>query len=93
MNLAMLGRWQEDDNEGYSAGWDEDTLRRSDLPPAADVHATSGDGGEKFGSSHSGTFHSVLADGSVQSISFSIDAAVFSYLGNIKDGQAISPLE
>ena len=89
MNRNLLGMWQEDDNEGYTAGWDEDTMRRTDLIPAADYSAATGDGEEKFGSSHSGVFNAALADGSVRSISYSIDATVFGYLGNIQDAQVI----
>jgi prepilin-type N-terminal cleavage/methylation domain-containing protein/prepilin-type processing-associated H-X9-DG protein len=88
LNLAKLGQPQPDDNEGYTAGFDEDTVRRTDKPPAPDF---SGDGtGKKlFGSSHSGVFNIVLADGSVRTLSYAIDPTTFSYLGNIKDGQVI----
>lgn len=85
MNVAELGRWQEDDNEGYTAGWDEDTVRRTDLPPDED-HSGSGDGNEQFGSSHSGVFNVVLADGSVHALALSIDPKVFQNLGGIRDG-------
>ena len=44
----------------------------------------------RFGSSHTGSFNAVLADGSVRSISYSIDKTVFSYLGNKSDGQPIN---
>ena len=89
MNRNRLGTWQEDDNEGYTAGWDEDTMRRTDLTPAPDYSAAAGDGEEKFGSAHSGVFNTALADGSVRPISYSIDATVFRYLGNIQDAQVI----
>src|SRR5688500_7018906 len=36
LNTKLLGQWQEDDNEGYTAGWDEDTVRRTTLSPAPD---------------------------------------------------------
>ncbi len=91
LNRSLLGSWQEDDNEGYTAGWDEDTMRRTDLPPAGDHNLASGDGEEKFGSSHSGVFNAAIADGSVKAISYSINATVFRYLGNIKDAQVINP--
>ena len=91
LNRTLLGSSQQDDNEGYTAGWDEDTMRRTDLPPAGDLDSPSGAGGEKFGSSHVGVFNAALADGSVRAISYSIDATVFRYLGNIKDAQVINP--
>jgi prepilin-type processing-associated H-X9-DG protein len=88
LNRKLLGQWQEDDNEGYTAGWDEDTMRRTDLPPAPD-HQNDDDGGELFGAPHSGAFHAAFVDGSVHPISYSIDATVFRYMGEIGDGQAI----
>jgi prepilin-type processing-associated H-X9-DG protein len=91
LNLSFLGQWQEDDNEGYSAGWDEDTIRRTGAQPAPDYGAPSGDGGELFGSSHSGIFNAVFADGSVHPISYTIDKKVFGYLGHITDGQTANP--
>src|SRR5262249_53513205 len=30
LNRAFLGQPQTDDNEGYTAGWDKDTMRRTD---------------------------------------------------------------
>jgi hypothetical protein len=84
MNVAMLGQWQEDDNEGYTAGWDEDTMRRTDKRPGHD-HKGPGDGGERFGSAHPGAFIAAKADGSVDTISTSIDLGVFEHLGNVHD--------
>jgi hypothetical protein len=40
---------------------------------------------QRFGSAHSSGFHVVLCDGSVQTVRYSIDLVVFSYLGNRKD--------
>lgn len=90
LNLALLGQWQPDDNEGYSAGWDEDTMRRTDIPPEQDF---SGDatGGERFGSSHSATFNAAFADGATRGISYSVDPLVFKCLGDIRDGKTVSP--
>jgi prepilin-type N-terminal cleavage/methylation domain-containing protein/prepilin-type processing-associated H-X9-DG protein len=90
LNRKALGRWQEDDNEGYTAGWDEDTMRRSDIAPARDKNDSSGDGGEMFGSSHTSGFNAVFADGSVRDISYTINLATFDSLGNIADGQSVN---
>ena len=87
LNVAELGFWQEDDNEGYTAGWDEDTMRRTDLAPDAD-HSGSGDGNEQFGSSHSSVFNVALADGSVHAVAFTIAPHLFKSLGDMKDGKA-----
>jgi prepilin-type N-terminal cleavage/methylation domain-containing protein len=93
LNWQNLGQWQEDDNEGYTSGWDEDTIRRTDLPPAADYGAPGGDGGEQFGSSHPQTLNAVFADGSVHTINFSISPTAFNYLGNISDGRNASGIQ
>jgi prepilin-type N-terminal cleavage/methylation domain-containing protein/prepilin-type processing-associated H-X9-DG protein len=88
LNRQYLGQPQKDDDIGYTAGWDNDTMRRTDVAPLPDYSAPSGDGGGRFGSSHTGRFNMVFADGSVHSITYSIDTTVFSYLGNKGDGQA-----
>lgn len=85
LNRAHLGEWQEDDNEGYTAAWDEDTMRRCDLPPAPD-YVGSEDGEERFGASHPQKFFTLFADGSVRSIGYDVDPAVFKSLGEIADG-------
>jgi prepilin-type N-terminal cleavage/methylation domain-containing protein len=89
MNLAKLGQRQADDDTGYASGFDQDVIRRTDLPPAADYNTGIGNGNLLFGSSHSGGFNTVLADGSAHFISYSIDPTTFRYLGNKGDGQAI----
>lgn len=43
-----------------------------------------------FGSPHAGTMGIVMCDGSVQKISYSIDAETHQNLGNRKDGKAVS---
>jgi prepilin-type processing-associated H-X9-DG protein len=90
MNLRYLGQKQPDDNQGYTAGWNDDTVRKTNLPPAPDYSAEFGDGGGMFGSSHPGRFNAVFADGSVRAISYSIDPTTFKYLGSRNDGQVIS---
>lgn len=90
MNLRDLGQWQADDNEGYTCGFDEDTVRRTDTPPDQDF-VGDGSGGQIFGSSHRDLFNVALADGSVRPLRYTIDPAVFSRLGNISDGQTVSP--
>jgi prepilin-type N-terminal cleavage/methylation domain-containing protein len=91
LNRALLGQAQSDDNLGYSAGWDEDTIRRTDFLPLPDFFGSAGqDGGERFGSSHTSGINAVLADGSVRFINYTIDKSVFEYLGNKSDGQALA---
>ncbi len=91
LNLYYLGHVpRSDDNEGYTAGNDWDTMRNANQPPAPDTRAaTSERGFAQFGSSHSSVFNAVLADGSVHSIAFTIDPLVFTRLGTRADGQPI----
>ncbi|MCU0718473.1 MAG: DUF1559 domain-containing protein [Pirellula sp.] len=89
MNVRLLGTPQEDDNEGYTAGWNSDTLRSTKKTPQPDYQGL-GDGDDRFGSSHPSVFQIGLADGSVRSVSYSIDKRTFEWLGDIDDGQTIS---
>jgi len=89
LNLRILGQAQKDDDTGYASGWDPDIMRQSDIPPAPDYSAATGDGDRRFGSSHSGVFNAVFADGSVRSLSYSLQLSVFRFLGDRSDGQAI----
>jgi prepilin-type N-terminal cleavage/methylation domain-containing protein/prepilin-type processing-associated H-X9-DG protein len=93
LNLSNLGRPQNDDDIGYASGFDVDIARRTDDTPAPDFFGSSDyfdDGGELFGSSHPARFNVVFADGSVHTISYSINADVFWHLGNKSDGCVIN---
>jgi prepilin-type N-terminal cleavage/methylation domain-containing protein/prepilin-type processing-associated H-X9-DG protein len=90
LNLTDLGLPQPDDNEGYTAGFDEDSIRRTDVAPAPDFHGKDWDVQRHFGSSHPGGFNAVFVDGSVRLLGYSIDPRVFARLGNVSDGQAVS---
>jgi prepilin-type processing-associated H-X9-DG protein len=81
---------QKDDDTGYASGWDPDTIRQTDIPPAPDYSAPSGDGERRFGSSHTGVFNAVFADGSVRPISYSIQLSVFTSLGHKADGKTVN---
>lgn len=88
LNLRALGSAQPDDNEGYTAGWNSDTMRSTDKKPLPDFSGL-GDGDDRFGASHPGIFLISLVDGSVQGLSYSIDDQVFRRLGSIGDGQPV----
>jgi prepilin-type N-terminal cleavage/methylation domain-containing protein len=87
LNVAELGKNQPDDNEGYTAGWDEDTMRLTSQAPAPDFSG-SGPGPAIFGAAHRGAFNAAFTDGAVHSISYSIDMTVFRRLGTMSDGQS-----
>jgi prepilin-type N-terminal cleavage/methylation domain-containing protein len=86
---AGLGQKQPDDNQGYTSGWNADTIRHTDRPLAADYNAPFGDGEGLFGSSHTGVFNELLADGSARFISYAISSTTFRNLGNISDGKVL----
>jgi prepilin-type N-terminal cleavage/methylation domain-containing protein len=89
LNRARLGQLQNDDDTGYASGFDNDTVRYTDRPPAPDFNAAGGDGDYRFGSSHTGGFEVVLVDGSVRYVSNSINPLTFQHLGNRSDGQVL----
>jgi len=84
INLTFLGSPQDDDNEGYTAGWNTDTMRSTTRLPKADFNGL-GDGDDRFGSTHPSLFHITLADGSTRSLDYSIDKRIFLLLGDIDD--------
>lgn len=92
MNVAMLKRFQANDNEGYTCGWNHDTLRYTDrilLPDFRDS-VTNAPGDDRFGSSHPAGMNIALVDGSVRMIPFNIDATIFRNLGRRGDSQVVS---
>ncbi len=84
LNLALLGTAQDDDNEGYTAGWNSDTMRDTSRRPLPDFVGV-GDGDKRFGSSHPGGVTAAYGDGSVHNIGYDIDGDTFSQLGRIND--------
>jgi prepilin-type N-terminal cleavage/methylation domain-containing protein len=86
LDIGALGKYQADDNEGYTAGWCHDTMRRTDLEPRMDRAGQYGD--SRFGSSHPQQFNVVFCDASVHGIPYSIDLSVFQRLGDRRDGLA-----
>ncbi|MCC9606073.1 DUF1559 domain-containing protein [Blastopirellula sp. JC732] len=87
LNITKLFTYQGDDNEGYTSGWDHDTVRYTNRIPLPDPKIN--DGEQRFGSSHIGGFNAALADGSVRNIAYQIDLTTFTNLGNVHDGQVI----
>jgi prepilin-type N-terminal cleavage/methylation domain-containing protein len=90
LNLTFLGQKQTDDNQGYTVGFNLDTVSKSTKAPAQDYFGGAGQTGNgQFGSSHQGSFNAVLADGSVRNIAYRISPVLFQYLCNRSDGQVI----
>lgn len=93
----LNGQSQTDDQSVYN-GFDQDnhvgTWRTADgggLAPVVD----SPTGGVKFtmGSAHPGSFNVVMADGSVQGLSYDIDAEVHGAAGSRDWSETVSPFE
>jgi len=88
--FRSISGFRGDDNEGYSSGWDHDTVRRTDIAPLPDDNA---DGDGRFGGRHSGGFNALLGDGSVRFIRYTIsccaDTSTFWRLGHKSDGNVL----
>lgn len=69
-------------------GADDDTLRKTSELPRQD--RLSYNSGGIFGSVHAGAFGVVLCDGSVQRISYSVDADTFLNFGKRSDGNIVA---
>jgi prepilin-type N-terminal cleavage/methylation domain-containing protein/prepilin-type processing-associated H-X9-DG protein len=92
LNLYYLGKpGRSDDNEGYSAGNDWDTMRNTVRPPSPDTNeATAENGFASFGSSHPSGLNVLFADGSLRHLSYSVDATIFARLGTRADGLPVT---
>jgi prepilin-type N-terminal cleavage/methylation domain-containing protein len=75
------------DYENQYNGWGATNFRITYNTPMQDRSGTSQ--AFRFGSAHASGFGAAMCDGSVQWLSFSIDASVFGYLGNREDQQPI----
>ncbi len=84
LNIKQIGNYQSDDNEGYTAGWDHDTVRDTRRLPLPDCF--SGIGNQLFGSSHPAGFNMAMVDGSVHFIKYTIPLLTFQRLGQRNDG-------
>ncbi len=89
MNIAALNSFQSDDNEGYTSGFDHDVMRYTDTGHDPRPDTKTGDGQQRFGSSHPGGFMTVFADGAVHFISYDIDGPNFARMGQRNDGEPI----
>ncbi len=79
------------DNESAYSGDNADNVRWTNNVPYPDTpgYYTANLTDSTFGSAHATGFHMAFCDGSVQQMSYSIDATVHKNLGNRKDGYAI----
>jgi len=81
-----------DNDQGWNIGFDQDTARWTANPPSTDTDLTKftvPGNNTIFGSMHPQGFMGVLADGSVHTIVYDIDATVFISVGDMNDGKII----
>ena len=98
--LVLANRYEDGndagDNEGWPAGYNNDTLRWSRLPPNSDFldEAAASSAGlvyhEIYGSAHTTIVNMAFCDGSVRPIPFDIDPNLHKVLGNRADGQSVN---
>ena len=99
-NTYMVGEkslWTDSYDTGTSGGDDDsmywggncDSLRVTYAEYVLGPDRTGYDGCVQFGSAHASGFNMAFCDGSVHSMSYSIDATAHANLGNRKDGVAI----
>lgn len=86
LDRSGYGTVMGDDNEGYSCGWDQDTVRWGNITPSQDQRTGERWGRKRFGSAHATTTGIVMADGSTRSIAYTVDPAVFANACIINDG-------
>jgi prepilin-type N-terminal cleavage/methylation domain-containing protein len=90
LDRCYLGQFQSDDNEGYTAGWDWDTVRPTSAgPPLQDANWCISNGQNRFGSSHTAGIQAAMADGSIRLISYSISGGTFNSLGTRAGGETL----
>jgi prepilin-type N-terminal cleavage/methylation domain-containing protein/prepilin-type processing-associated H-X9-DG protein len=88
MCRPRVGTEQNDDNEGYTSGWDHDMTRCASIVPKPDHKNNAINQGQgRFGSSHPSGINVLLCDGSVRLISFNVNKLTFHRLGYRNDGQ------
>ncbi len=90
MNISLLGRMQANDNEGYTCGWNHDTVRFTSRSPRPDFVHASDPGDDRFGSSHPAGLVISLCDASVRFFPYNTELAIFTRLANRNDGVAVT---
>jgi prepilin-type processing-associated H-X9-DG protein len=83
--LYRIGCWFDD--TGAMAGWDNDIV-------CVTTNGLARDGSDavayQFGSAHPSGMNTLFADGSVRVLSYSLDAATLTALGDRRDGSVVN---
>ena len=86
MRNYINGDWHDDC--GWGDSWDPDVVRYTAHQPQQD--APGGVGGYEFGSAHGAGVQTLMGDGSVRMVSYSIPLATWNALGGRDDGLTIT---
>lgn len=78
-----------DDNEGWIAGFNNDSIRWSSLAPESDSIDPPENYTARWGSPHITVFNMAMCDGSVRGIPFDVDPGLHQVLGNRSDSQTL----
>lgn len=94
LNTTRYERGDWGDCVGIYNGWCQDTARAAAGAPQPDgpvdvLFPNGRDAKHGMGSAHPGAMNAAIADGSVRSISYEIDATTFRLLSDRRDGQQI----
>jgi prepilin-type N-terminal cleavage/methylation domain-containing protein len=75
------------DDDGMCVGFDNDSCREAYQSPTPDTPGISLE--DRFGSAHPAAWQAAMCDGSVHSLSYSIDVEIHRRLGNRQDGMPV----
>jgi len=93
-HATVLGSAGGDNEAWNNSGWDQDHVRFGEAVPEPDVkHPTSASAtfwSVRFGGSHTSGFQAAMADGSVRTIKYTVDATNWMRMCLINDGQVIT---
>lgn len=90
-NYAIYVSSDQGDDQGAYCGYNSDVNRSTGVLPMQDTPGVTYF--DQFGSAHPGVFHMAFCDGSVQAMSYEIDARLHKNLGNRKDGEVTGSKE
>jgi prepilin-type N-terminal cleavage/methylation domain-containing protein len=80
------GDWHDD--RGWSDGWDPDVVRYGAFQPMQD--SAGGVSGYEMGSAHAAGIQACMGDGSVRTITYSVNLTTFNWLTHRNDGQVLT---